>query len=221
MLRGQTDTDPRPNKNLFQIAAPVNTALARTVSERNNIVRNGVKPLWITGLLPQQSSRPSNHSGIHKMSKQTRRHLCAGQRDGRYLMLTHTGSATREIRLINDYSSPYGHSINDYTDRENLPSISYNPPRDIAKRIYQLTTSRIGEGVLMMLGDVSGAFRHIPIHTDSVHKFAFVFDKFLVIDLSCGFGWCGSPAIYSIAGVIINSLYEHGIKPIRQFKWNV
>ncbi|GMF64015.1 unnamed protein product [Phytophthora fragariaefolia] len=98
-----------------------------------------------------------------------------------------TGSSPSEIRLINDYSTPHGHSVNDYTDHGNFPSISYNPPRDIAKRIHRLTPSRIGECVLIMLEDVSGPYRQIPIHADSVHMFAFVFDEFLVIDLSCEF----------------------------------
>ncbi|ETL87165.1 hypothetical protein L917_13566 [Phytophthora nicotianae] len=38
--------------------------------------------------------------------------------------------------------------------------------------------------------------------------FAFIFDGYVVIDLSCGFGWCGSPAFYSLAGAVINDLYE-------------
>ncbi|KAK1942617.1 hypothetical protein P3T76_006116 [Phytophthora citrophthora] len=72
-----------------------------------------------------------------------------------------------------------------------------------------------------MLGDVSGAFRHIPVHADSVHMFVFVFENLLVIDLACGFGWCGSPAFYSLAGKIINYLYEHGNSFNRQFVGNV
>ncbi|OWZ01271.1 LOW QUALITY PROTEIN: hypothetical protein PHMEG_00027378 [Phytophthora megakarya] len=37
--------------------------------------------------------------------------------------------------------------------------------------------------------------------------FAFMFDGYVVIDLSCGFGWCASPAFYSLAGDVINDLY--------------
>ncbi|KAF1783301.1 hypothetical protein GQ600_9615 [Phytophthora cactorum] len=33
--------------------------------------------------------------------------------------------------MINDYSYPRGLSVNELTDRENFPSISYNPSRDI------------------------------------------------------------------------------------------
>ncbi|ETN04860.1 hypothetical protein PPTG_14619 [Phytophthora nicotianae INRA-310] len=51
--------------------------------------------------------------------------------------------------------------------------------------------------------------------------FAFVFEDLLVVDLSCGFGWCGSPAFYTLVGSIINALYEHGNKLTRQFHGNV
>ncbi|ETK80463.1 hypothetical protein L915_13868 [Phytophthora nicotianae] len=130
-------------------------------------------------------------------------------------------AATVDIRLINDYSIPPVHSINDFTDHESLPSISYNPPRDTANRIHFIASSHLVEHVLMMIGDVSGAFRHISIHADSVHVFAFVFEDRLVVDLSCGFGWCGSPAFYTLVGSIINAMYEHGNKLNRQFHGNV
>ncbi|KAJ8577787.1 hypothetical protein ON010_g1419 [Phytophthora cinnamomi] len=39
--------------------------------------------------------------------------------------------------------------------------------------------------------------------------FTFLVDDYVVIDLSCGFGCCGSPAFYSLAGSVINDLYEN------------
>ncbi|KAG2772565.1 hypothetical protein Pcac1_g16444 [Phytophthora cactorum] len=38
--------------------------------------------------------------------------------------------------------------------------------------------------------------------------FAFVIGDYLIIDLACGFGWCGSPAMYFLPGSLINGLYE-------------
>ncbi|ETI40365.1 hypothetical protein F443_14225 [Phytophthora nicotianae P1569] len=168
------------------------------------------------------------------------RHLRKEQHEGRYLIVASrllelwpeifispagavdkAAAATVDIRLINDYSIPPVHSINDFTDHESLPSISYNPPRDTANRIHFIASSHLVEYVLMMIGDVSVAFRHISIHADSVHMFAFVFEDRLVVDLSCGFGWCGSPAFYTLVGSIINALYEHGNKLTRQFHGNV
>ncbi|ETN08001.1 hypothetical protein PPTG_12518 [Phytophthora nicotianae INRA-310] len=65
-----------------------------------------------------------------------------------------------------------------------------------------------GHLLLMMLGDVAGAFHHVPMHTDHVHIFAFRFDCYVIIDLSCGFVWCGSPAYDSLPGSLINNLYQ-------------
>ncbi|OWZ18921.1 LOW QUALITY PROTEIN: hypothetical protein PHMEG_0006905 [Phytophthora megakarya] len=59
-----------------------------------------------------------------------------------------------------------------------------------------------------MLGDVAGGFRHVPMNAEHAHMFAFIIDEFLVIDLACGFGWCGSPDWYYIPGALINGLYE-------------
>ncbi|OWZ16886.1 hypothetical protein PHMEG_0009256 [Phytophthora megakarya] len=104
-----------------------------------------------------------------------------------------------DICLITDYSIPEGQSVNDVTDRENFPSI----------RIHGPALSHVGKCILIKLGDVSGAFRYIPVRADSVHMFGFVFENLLVIVLACELGWCGSPAFYSLAGKIINYLYEH------------
>ncbi|KAE9324848.1 hypothetical protein PF008_g17015 [Phytophthora fragariae] len=41
--------------------------------------------------------------------------------------------------------------------------------------------------------------------------FAFIVDDILVIDLACGFGWCGSPAWYFLPGALINGLYENAV----------
>lgn len=39
--------------------------------------------------------------------------------------------------------------------------------------------------------------------------FAFVIDDYVVVDLACGFGWCGSPTFYSLAGALITHLYTN------------
>ncbi|KAE8967357.1 hypothetical protein PR003_g29201 [Phytophthora rubi] len=113
-----------------------------------------------------------------------------------------------DIRVINDYSCPAGASINDYSNRTNLPVITYNPPGDIARRIFTLRQDYPDARILLMLGDVAGAFWHVPISADDAHMFAFVLEEYLVVDLACGFGWCGSPAWYFLPGTLINGLYE-------------
>ncbi|OWZ14151.1 LOW QUALITY PROTEIN: hypothetical protein PHMEG_00012406 [Phytophthora megakarya] len=66
-----------------------------------------------------------------------------------------------------------------------------------------------------MLGDVVGAFRHIPVYAGAVLMFGFRYKDLLVIDLSCGFGWCGSPAYYAVEGELINYFYEFDSRATR------
>ncbi|KAF1782923.1 hypothetical protein GQ600_23800 [Phytophthora cactorum] len=42
----------------------------------------------------------------------------------------------------------------------------------------------------------------------STHMFAFIVDDYLAIDLACGFGWCGSPAMYFLPGALTNGQNE-------------
>ncbi|OWZ00749.1 hypothetical protein PHMEG_00027995 [Phytophthora megakarya] len=42
-----------------------------------------------------------------------------------------------------------------------------------------------------MIGDVSGAFRHISVAADHVHMIGFRFDGYIVINLACRFGYNG------------------------------
>eukprot|EP00644_Phytophthora_capsici_P014398 jgi/Phyca11/98724/e_gw1.3.1220.1 len=176
VYRGQTLSDPRPNKDLFELPLPADSNL-RSLTERwNAVVRNGVEPIWHSDKPQQQPTRPQNHKSINQFIPQVREHLAKGQRDGRYLIVEvdlldkwghvfispvgvveKSGSST-SIRVINDYSFPEGASVNDFSNRVDFPEISYNPPRDIARRIFELRTRFPGHPILMMLGDVSGAF---------------------------------------------------------------
>ncbi|POM59344.1 hypothetical protein PHPALM_31937 [Phytophthora palmivora] len=240
ILRGQTGDDPRPNKDLYELQRLPQSDITTTIDTWNSIVRHGVVPRWKSAKPQLQHFRPSNHRSSEGHDRKIRRHLRKGQLDGRYLivhaqLLDHwpeifisplavvdkPGAHEDDIRLINDYSFPPDHSVNDYTDRSDHPPISYNPPKDIARRIHQLKTLNPAASILIMLGDVAGAFRHIPIHANSVYMFSFLYQDLLVIDLSCGFGWCGSPAYYAVAGKLINHIYEFNHGPDRRFTGNV
>jgi hypothetical protein len=240
VFRGQTTSDPRPNKDLFEVQRLTHPDITNTVTAWNSIVREGVTPRWLPDKPQRQTNRPPNHQSATKHDASIRRHLRKGQLEGRYLIVEANlldqwpeifisplavvdkpGVLKQDIRLINDYSFPPEASVNDYTDRSDHPPISYNPPRAIARRIHQLKQLSDAAYVLLMLGDVAGAFRHIPIHADSVHMFSFIYKDVFVVDLSCGFGWCGSPFYYAVAGKLINHLYEFGNQLNRQFTGNV
>lgn len=227
-VRGQSPADTRPNKDLFELPLPDEPELRQITAMWNEIVKHGVQPVWKSSRPGVQRVRPDNHRLTGDYSTQIRRHINEGYKEGRYLILeddlldvwpsifispigvvSKTSSDPAVVRVINDYAFPNEASVNDFTDRVNFPEIHYNPPADIARRIFELRSRFPDHPLVMMLGDVAGAFRHVPVHADHVHMFAFRFEGKIVIDLSLGFGWCGSPAFYSLAGTLINSLYEH------------
>ncbi|ETL35026.1 hypothetical protein F441_13158 [Phytophthora nicotianae CJ01A1] len=227
LYRNQTASDPRPNKDLFELPRQADPNLQHLVGRWNSVVQNGVEPIWNSDKPQLQLTRPQNHKSIDNYLPQVRENLAKGQRDGRYLIVEvdlldewrhvfispigvveKIGELT-SIRVISDYSFPDGASVNDFSNRVDSPEISYNPPKDIARRILELRIRFPCHPILIfMLGDVSGAFRHIPVSAQHEHMFAFRFEGLLIIDLSCGFGWCGSPAYYSLAGSLINYLYQ-------------
>ncbi|POM65663.1 Hypothetical protein PHPALM_18590, partial [Phytophthora palmivora] len=227
LVRGQTADDPRPNKDLYEIPTPPSAELQETCYRWNEVVRHGVIPEWLPHRPIRQSVRPPNHTTLSTYLPQVWRHIRKGQKDGRYLVLhasladkwgevfisplgvvAKSGGDGHDVRLINDYSFPDKAAVNDYTDRSHFPEITYNPPGHIANRIFTLRRDHPNVRILMMLGDVAGAFRHVPINANHAHMFAFIVGEFLVIDMSCGFGWCGSPAWYYLPGALIKELYE-------------
>lgn len=227
VFRNETADDTRPNKDLFELALPGDPQLRTATMRWNAIVREGVKPQWNAQRPTVQTQRPPNHQTINSREDRIRQHIAKGHRESRYLIVeagmlgvwtdifispigvVDKAGPPPDIRVINDYSYPSGAAVNDFTDRSNFPEINYNPPKDIALRIWELRARFPGHPLLMMIGDVSGAFRHTPVNADHVHMFAFQFDGDVIIDLSCGFGWCGSPTFYSVAGALINTLYKN------------
>ncbi|OWZ07422.1 hypothetical protein PHMEG_00020188 [Phytophthora megakarya] len=192
-FRGQSNTDGRPNKSLYEVPVPTNSSRHEVYHSWNKIVssRNG---------LTTQQHRPPNHNRAVTHGDAVRRHISKGQRDGRYLVFDKRAlslwpelfirpigvvdKAGGDARMINDYSFPNMGSVNDFTDRSNFPTIPYNPPCDIARRIHVMRSEYANTEVLLMLRDVSGAFRQVLIHEDAVHSFVFMFDDYIIIDLT-------------------------------------
>ncbi|POM64904.1 Hypothetical protein PHPALM_19503, partial [Phytophthora palmivora] len=169
-IRGQTDADGRPNKALYEVPIQHDNSRRRSYELWNRIVREGVRPKWTQSKPQTQQYRPKNHKSAD----------------------AHAAAVTIEFSLVGPGTIPYTGSVVSASVYRgcfnNFPSIAYNPPRDIAQRIHDLRLSYPDEEVLLMLGDVSGAFRHVPVHEEYVHMFSFMFDGYVVIDLSCGFG---------------------------------
>lgn len=222
LLRGESVDDPRPNKALLPLMKPVNPQ-----SELwDSIVRNGVVPP-LSSEPPRQLAPPPNHASARAHLADVRKLLRKGQEQNRFLILdmdllgqwpevfcSPLGVVTSEddpskARLIHDLSYPVGGSLNSLTDASRLPPLSYDGHKAIARRILGLRSKYPGYPVLIATGDVSGAFRHIPIAADHVRLFAATLpeDNALIIDTSCPFGWSGSPAFYHVAASQITGLY--------------
>jgi hypothetical protein len=67
---------------------------------------------------------------------------------------------------------------------------------------------RYPDDVVMLSGNISGAFRHIPINCCLCGHFSGYIPEFeiIVVKLSLPFGWTSSPVTYSIAGQAIKAI---------------
>lgn len=228
LLRGESSVDPSPNKAL---KVPRQAAMWRTyryATRWEGIVRHGVVPEW-HGDPPRQDKPPRNHAFARRAMNALVKNIRKGQDADRYLVLdvdllpgldgvfcSPFGAVQKgdkplseDARVIHDLSFPCGGSINDFTVSDATIEIRYDGARAIASRI-EAVDQQFPDLVRMMSGDVSGAFRHTPVHADHIGRFAGTIPELgiLVIDLCCPFGWTNSPAEYWIADGAINHLHS-------------
>ncbi|GMF33752.1 unnamed protein product [Phytophthora fragariaefolia] len=70
-------------------------------------------------------------------------------------------------RAIHDLSFPDDASINDVTDQDAIPKADYRPCDAVASEILRITREHPGTEIKAMVGDVTSAFRNVPIHSRS------------------------------------------------------
>jgi hypothetical protein len=113
-------------------------------------------------------------------------------------------------RIVHNESFPRNHG-------KSLNAATTNIPLEIVHDgVKQITHWGLGEAhrtpddVVMMTGDVSGAFRHIPINCWFCGHFSGYIPELdiIVLDLSLPIGWTGSPVAYSIAGQAIKAIHN-------------
>ncbi|KAG3112373.1 hypothetical protein PI124_g8406 [Phytophthora idaei] len=228
LLRGESGTDPSPNKALRVPQAHPAWGSYKHASQWEDIVRQGVIPEWRPGL-PRQAEPPPNNASSRRALPALITNLRKGQDTNRYLVLdidllpqlegvfcspfgaVQKGDKpiTEDARIIHDLSFPKGESINDFTAPKVAVDICYDGAKDIATRIENVEGEFPGR-TRMMSGDVSGAFRDIPVHAEHADRFEGTIPELgvLIFDLCCPFGRPNSPAEYWIAGGAINSLYS-------------
>src|ERR1700681_4658014 len=86
----------------------------------------------------------------------------------------YSAKGREEVRLIQDLSSPQGHSVND--------GIFHMPTEwQLIDDDLQLIHDA-GRGCHLVKMDVKSAYRQLPIHPDDWHLFGFVCEDLLFID---------------------------------------
>jgi hypothetical protein len=216
LVRGQTDSDYRSNKNL--VPAVLNNVCKgyEHLEEPQKIAEEGVE-VKLCKTPPRQLQRPPNLGSARERLNVLRKNIRKEQDAGRCLVLDRDllkqwpeiiiccrqGSEDVAVsgRTIHDVSFPEVVSINDCTDQQSIIKPEYNHCDAVAAEILKAKRNNPRASICVMVGDVASAFRHISIHSKSVYLFAghIEEDDVIVIELSAPFGWTGSPGFYEIA----------------------
>jgi len=225
--RGESRLDSRPNKHLV-----VPEADFPHKDRWVHIVQHGVVPMFHTPL-PVQSTPPKNHKSWTEAFPLLIRDVAKGQRRGEYLILdgdllpllmqskqiylSPFGGAPKDgrplaecARIVHDESYPRNHGTSINAATTNIPlEIHHDGVKQIAQWGLD-AAARWPDDVVMMTGDVSGAFRHIPINCRFCGYFSGYIPELniIVVNLSLPFGWTGSPVTYYIAGQAIKAIHN-------------
>ncbi|ETN08069.1 hypothetical protein PPTG_12571 [Phytophthora nicotianae INRA-310] len=224
LVRGETDDDPRPNKALIQ-----QRQLLQDYEHLDLMVQiatSGFKAEW-SERLPRTRSCPSNHRSADCHGAGVRAKILEGEAVGTYLVVDEKllerwhvtispfgavpksdARSMHAIRLIHDLAFPLDDCVNSHTIQSSLPYVPYQPFSALAERIEHLAAVHPGVRILILKGDVQGAFRHLRQHAPDVHRMGGRLGHLQagVIDLSAPFGWTGSPALYSVFGRAISTI---------------
>ncbi|GMF36724.1 unnamed protein product [Phytophthora fragariaefolia] len=184
LVRGQTETDYRPNKHIVPTVIAQVCKDYQHLEKLQGIAAEGVR-VELKKDVPLQAHPPDNHGSaierVNILRKNVRKEQDAW------------GCLT-----IHDLSFPEGASINDVTDQDAIPKADYRHRDAVDSEILQIKRKHPDIEIKAMAGDVTLAFRNIPIHSRSVHHFAgrIEIENALLVELACPFGWTGSPGNY-------------------------
>ncbi|KAJ8563900.1 hypothetical protein ON010_g7447 [Phytophthora cinnamomi] len=190
LFRGETQEDTRPNKALAIPSHLSSWSTYKYRKEWENIVKHGVRAVWKTNFQPQ-TAPPANHASAIAVLNSLIEQIRKGQDAGHYLVLDlyllphlegftcspfgavekDPASTPAKIRAIHDLSYPEGILVNDNTADDTSVIVNYDGPPALAQHILHVQ-AEFPNDTIIMSGDVSGAFKHIPIHTDHIGRFA-------------------------------------------------
>ena len=233
LVRGETSTDPRPNKALCPATIK---ALLMEYPHRDLLVDIATRGFDVPTLknAPSQSQPGRNYPSAREHVNVLCKAIREGQDSGHYLVLDSAllskldrvqcspfavipkkdVDIALEGRIIHDLSSPFGQSTNDYTEKSALPSAIWRSVSTLADRIVSLQlrnrTSPNPPKLMGQCGDVKKAFRNLRVRNEAAHWFGNLLPSHnaLIIDMSAPMGWTGSPQIYSMFGNAISYLMQ-------------
>ncbi|GMF51793.1 unnamed protein product [Phytophthora fragariaefolia] len=184
LFRGQTLSDPRPNKALRPWLYRAHLASYPDLDLLCLIATHGVIPPW-----KDPSSRfgvrpvPANYIGAITGATVVTDKLLADYYKGRCIIATvatlerdprfHSSAFALvpkkakplhlDGRIIHDLSAPDGQSVNAQTSSEDAPDASWDPFVSIARRIRDLQRRYPGYAIYAIIADIADAFHHVPI----------------------------------------------------------
>ncbi|KAE9272961.1 hypothetical protein PF008_g29961, partial [Phytophthora fragariae] len=184
LFRGQTATDPRPNKALRPWLYRVHVASYPNLDLLCAIAQTGLIPPWKNpstrrGSRPTPAKYPGARTGAGLVVDK----LLADYYKGRAIIATmeaferdptFQSSAFALVpkkgkplhldgRIIHDLSAPDGLSVNAQTASEASPDATWDPFVSIARRICELRRRYPGYTIYAMIADIAEAFHHVPV----------------------------------------------------------
>ncbi len=173
-----------------------------------HIVANGVIPTFHTPLPPQENP-PTNHKSWSEAFPLLIWDVAMGQQVGEYLILE--GDLLPRLLASKPTSFPRNRDMSVNAATTNIPlEIHHDGVAHIARWGLD-AASRYPEDVVMMTGDVAGAFRHMPSNCWFCGYFSVYIPDLdiIVVNLCLPFGWTGSPVHYSIVGQTIKAIQNN------------
>jgi hypothetical protein len=219
--RNETESDSRPNKALDDAWLSVLLLGYEHADLIVSVIQHGVVHKF-DEKVSQPNEPPVNRKSAGVSKNTLYQSIKKGQHDSMYLVVDLNTARSWNVlhfspfgcvpkagvdplldaRLIHDLKYPIGASTNAASVRESLPPVRLVHVRVLARCIEALRRKYPLLVIMIMKGDVKGAFRHIPLAAAIARWFAgcITDSNAAVVDLALPFGWTGSPAFYGVFG---------------------
>ncbi|KAE9270124.1 hypothetical protein PF008_g30693, partial [Phytophthora fragariae] len=249
IFRGQTSTDPRPNKALRPKLYRQHLSDYPDLQLLCNIAEHGVVPHWCStseraGVRPVPQSYPSAEKEAtvvtHRLVTEYYRGRCilasssalseepAFHSSAFALVPKKDIPLDQDGRIIHDLSAPPGDSINEATNTDWTPDARWDPYSSLADRVLELRRQYPDATIYALGADIAEAFLHVPVHSNHASAFGGTIPRSQtgIVSGTAAFGWTASPGYFAVFGKAARhyqragSSYVLGLpKPFWIFQW--